>query len=168
MKKYVTLFLLGGMLLSGVSCKKDSNESAPDTGSNAPVFVGKRWAVESILIQPAIDLDGDGKPDPDLVPLMDACNQDDSVVFQADGKVIEDHGTALCDDDNNAKTKHAYNWTYNAAAKKINLADATNPADVTTWEVLEASNSTLKVHVTILPDDGKNGALNATMTMKAR
>lgn len=92
MKKYLSLILLGGVLLSGVSCKKDTNEAAPDNGGNAPALVGKSWVVQFIVLQPAIDLDGDGKPDSGMVPFLDACNRDDSVVFQADGKVIEDHG----------------------------------------------------------------------------
>jgi hypothetical protein len=169
MKKFFTLALLGGLLLGGFSsCKKDNNEPNPGTGGGTPSFVGKNWVVQSILLDPAIDLDGDGKPDSDMVPFLDDCNRDDSVVFQADGKMMEDHGAVLCDDDNNVKLKHTHNWTYDATSRKISLADPTTPSEVSTWDVLDLSSSTLNVRATILPEDGKTGAIKATMTMKAK
>lgn len=166
MQKFFTLALTAALLLGGASsCKKDTNETTPGGGDKTPAFVGKTFTVQSIKIDPAIDLNGDGKPGSELTEFLDACDLDDAVTFQPDGKLVEDHGTNRCDP-NEARTEHTSNWSHNGG--KITMTNPADPTDTNTWNILESTNSTLKVQLTILPDENAGQAIKATMTMKAR
>lgn len=166
MQKFFTLALAAALLLGGASsCKKDGNETTPGGGDKTPAFVGKTFTVQSIKMDPPFDLDGDGKPDDELTKFLDPCDLDDAVIFQPDGKLIEDHGTNRCDPAE-ARTEHTSNWAY--ADGKITMTDVADPTDKSVWNILESNNSTLKVQLTIIPDETSGQAIKATMTMKAK
>ena len=166
MQKFFTFALAAALFVGGASsCKKDGNETTPGGGDKTPAFVGKTFTVQLIKIDPAFDMDGDGKPDDELTKFLDACDLDDAVVFQPDGKLIEDRGTNRCDPAE-ARTAHTSNWTHNGG--KITMTDVANPTEKTEWTILESNNSTLKVQLTVIPDENAGQAIKATMTMKAR
>lgn len=167
MQTFFPLTLAAALLLGGASsCKKDTNETTPGGGTDkTPAFVGKTFTVQSIKIDPPMDMDGDGKPDDELTKFLDACDLDDAVIFQPDGKLIEDHGTNRCDPAE-ARTEHTSNWAY--ADGKTTMTDVADPSDKSVWNVLESTNSTLKVTLTVIPDETSGKAIKATMTMKAK
>jgi hypothetical protein len=167
MKTFQTVAYSALLLAALASCKKDNDVTDPDGGPGQPAFVGKKWVTQSMTIQPAIDLNGDGKPDSDVTGLLDACDLDDAAVFKADGKLLTDHGAQRCEASEVAE-EHTANWTYQKAANTIKLADPTNPSEVTTWEILNQSANTLKIRVELFPADGTGQNIMATVTMKAK
>lgn len=167
MKTVQTLALSALLLAALAACKKDVDGPDPGGGPGQPAFVGKKWVTQTVTIQPALDLNGDGKPDSDITSFLDACDLDDAAEFKADGKLMTDHGTNRCDA-NEAAEEHTANWTYNQAANTLKLADVADPSDITTWNILDQSANTLKIRVELLPDDGNGQNVMATITMKKR
>lgn len=167
MKKVPTLALSALLLMVLASCKKDNDLTDPDGGPGRPAFVGKQWVTQSVMIQPGLDLDGDGQPDTDITRFLDACDLDDAAVFKADGKLFSDRGTQHCEA-SEVREEHTANWTYNSTAQTIRLTDVADPGDVTTWNILNLSANTMKIRVELLPDDGAGQNIMATITMKAR
>jgi hypothetical protein len=65
MNRFTTLMLAvtAAITLTTSSCKKGDEVVQPT--DNTPAFVGKNLVMTSFQINPAIDLDGDGKVDTD-------------------------------------------------------------------------------------------------------
>lgn len=147
--------LLVGLLLSATSCKKDPTPIEPDlTGGFAPSFEGVHWQIASIILDPASDIDGDGKPESDVTNLLlRPCDLDNSLMFEHGGKFSSDNGKLSCDDDELTYAQTG-TWTYNSSTKKLRIVDGADPADTMEWSVIEASPRYLKVKTTI-PGEGQ-------------
>ena len=146
--------LLLGLLLTTAACKKDVDTLTPGNGGvTSPAFVGPRWQMTAFLLDPSADFDGDGKVDQDLLPFMPACDRDDNIVFDPNGKVMTSEGQLRCDNDPSDNVKPDA-WTYNTATRTITITDGDDPGSVSTWEVLEASSKTLNIKTTVV-EDGK-------------
>ncbi|MDJ1479755.1 lipocalin family protein [Cytophagaceae bacterium YF14B1] len=127
----LVLTLLGSL----AACKKHD----PDPEKNGPGFVDKHWKVSSITSTPAIDVSGDGIPDPDWMPYAPQCFIDDITTFKSNGSFVVDDGQ-LCDGDSPTPTN--VKWTYDESSKLITLTDGTNTIS---YEVVEASSSVFKI-----------------------
>lgn len=92
-----------GLVLFATSCKKETDVQ-PGNGNPDPAFVGVRWQMASFVLDPPIDLDGDGKPDSDLMAYLRPCDLDNTLVFERSGKVSGDNGKLRCDDDTDPNT----------------------------------------------------------------
>lgn len=156
-----------GLLLFTTSCKKEAEVVDPNTGSNnggfVASFVGVRWQMAGFELTPPQDLDGDGRPDSDLLRFLRPCDLDNTVVFERSGKMSGDNGKLKCDDDTDPNAGKPSTWTYDNAAKKLRIVDG-DDGSVSEWDVIEASAKYLKVGVSI-SEDGQN--LKAVMTWKA-
>lgn len=147
----INALLLGVSLLT-VSCKKDVSVITPSTGSTqAPAFVGPQWQMSAFLLDPSVDFDGDGKVDSDILPFMPACDRDNAIIFNPDGKITGVEGKLRCDDEP-ATNEKPDTWSYNNASKTITITDGDDPKEVSTWEITEASSSKLSIKTTVVED----------------
>ncbi|QJW88318.1 hypothetical protein HNV11_02480 [Spirosoma taeanense] len=166
MKRFTPFILAvtAAMMLTTSACKKTNDIVKPDgatTGTQA--FVGKRLILSAFTMSPAVDFDGDGKVDPDLMAFMQECDKDNTIVFEKGGRLSGDNGALRCDDDEPA-TGSAGTWSYDEQTKILRIIDAEDKTDISEWHVLEASAKTLKVEVSVVED---GVSLKATMTWKA-
>ncbi|MDJ1467749.1 lipocalin family protein [Cytophagaceae bacterium DM2B3-1] len=148
----LVLTLLGSL----ASCKKDSE---PDPSKNDPVFVGKRWKMSSMIVSPAVDLDGDGTADPDWLVFMPECAKDDITIFKSDGTIGGEAGQVCPDEEPTSSTS---TWTYDQNAKKFTIKDG---SEVDVYDVVEVSSSTLTVKATA-EDEGQE--ITVLLTWKAQ
>lgn len=162
--KRMNAFLLAIMaisLLTFSGCTEKNKDILPGDGS--PAFVGKRLILSAFTMEPAVDLDGDGKPDPDLLRFLDDCEKDNILIFEKGGKLSGENGLLRCDgdvvDEGNAGT-----WTYDESAKILRIVAADDKTDISEWKILEASSKVLKAQVEV-EEDGFT--LKAIMTWKA-
>ena len=157
--------LFVGLLLSATSCKKDPDAIQPgNPGGFVATFEGVRWQIANIILDPAIDIDGDGKPESDVTNLLfRPCDLDNTLVFERGGNFSSDNGKLSCDDDEPAPTKPG-TWTYDSATKKLRIVDGEAPGEVMEWSVIEASPKYLKVK-TVLTEEGNE--IGIVMVWKA-
>ncbi|MDB5242009.1 MAG: hypothetical protein JWP57_2634 [Spirosoma sp.] len=159
----INALLLGVSLLT-LSCKKDVDVLTPTTGSTQNLaFVGPQWQMSAFLLDPSVDFDGDGKADSDILPFMPACDRDNAIIFNADGKISGLEGQLRCDNEP-AKNQKPDTWRYNDATKTITITDGEDPTDVSTWEVVEVSSKKLTIKTTVVED---GVTFNASIHWKA-
>jgi hypothetical protein len=161
MKKFLVYLPFLCLLSVAVSCKKDEatkpEEPKPET---TLAFVGKSFQMTSFVLTPAIDIDGDGKVDSDLMKYLPACNLDDIIIFEKDGRMSGNGGTNHCPDEN--PPSNVAKWSYNTTTKMLKMEDGT---DITEWKVLEMSSKKLAVETT----ESNNGVeFKAVLTMTAK
>jgi hypothetical protein len=124
-------------LILTASCKKD-----PDPNPVGPAFVDKTYRITSFTLDPALDLNNDGKPDTDLTLLFDECRKDDTVTLETGGKITTGFGATTCTGDDPAD-RNGGTWTYDEARKVLKTVDKDDPTEITEW-VVEASGNTLR------------------------
>ncbi|GAB3511402.1 hypothetical protein GCM10027341_50830 [Spirosoma knui] len=164
MNAFTTLRIgaLAALILSGASaCKKDQDNASPSPAS-APAFVGKSWTMTAYTLDTPIDFDGDGTLDNDLTTFLDECHTDDSVVFEANGKVMGNNGQQRCEADEQA-VEQTNTWSFDVSTQVLTLKDVGNPARVSQWHVLINDGKTLKASVEV-NEDGVT--MKATLVLK--
>lgn len=166
--KRLPTFLLAAMatlMLATSSCKKGDDGVQPVDNTVTPAFVGKNLVMTSFQVNPAIDLDGDGKLDTDLMVFLRACDKDNTLIFEKNGTLSGSNGQLSCsDDDADPSAVKPSHWTYNEQTKIIRIVKDDDATDVSEWKVLEASASGLKAEVSI---PGSNQTSKTIMTWKA-
>ncbi|QHV97480.1 hypothetical protein [Spirosoma endbachense] len=166
MKRFNTFILaIAAVLVVSLSgCKKENDTVVqPDgttTGTGSLAFVGKNLMMTSFQISPAIDMDGDGKIDPDLMVFMRPCDKDNTVVFEKGGKLSGSNGQLSCANDQaDPSVVKPSTWSYNEQTKIIRIINGTDATDVSEWKVIEASSTTLKVEVSVKEDGDSHKAI---------
>lgn len=91
-----------------------------DQGVSETPFGNKRWVVVSSTISPALDVNGDGKPDSDLMILTQACEKDDSEQYSEDGTIITFRGKLKCEEDEEDEEETG-TWSYDAKTKTLTV-----------------------------------------------
>ncbi|MVM31138.1 hypothetical protein GO755_13940 [Spirosoma sp. HMF4905] len=124
-----------GLLLFTTSCKTD-----PDPVPSGPPFVGKTYQLDTFTLDPAIDLDGDKKPDTDLTILMASCELDNTVRFDTGGKITVGFGASKCPDDD-PNDLNGGTWIYDESRSVLKITDRDDPTIQTEWEVTSAGAS---------------------------
>ncbi|PSL22930.1 lipocalin family protein [Dyadobacter jiangsuensis] len=159
---YITLFSL--LTIAASSCKdNDKKDITPEPLKIT--FTDKKWKTETWDLVKPLDLDEDGDKETDLMQLLIECDLDDFIVFQKDGKFITNTGSKRC----NAKEEqenYTANWAYDEAAKIIKMKSVPSGLEKDDWEVLELTETTLKVRFNLLPEDGESAAIKSVMTLK--
>ncbi|MVM41975.1 hypothetical protein GO730_37170 [Spirosoma sp. HMF3257] len=167
MKRTPFLFLsavLLGLLFTTTAFTVNSDSLTPGNHNpTKPSFVGARWQMSSFKLSPAIDYDGDGKPDADLLPFMAACDRDNSIVFAPSGKLILSDEAVRCDHKLDGKGKPGF-WSYDPATQTIQLINNDKAGSKSSWEVVEASSNVLTIKTTVT-ESGKTS--NIIMSWKA-
>lgn len=152
-----TLYGLGlGLLMAVTSCKNGG-----DPVPAGPTFDGKTYRIVSYTLNPAADLDGDGKADTDLTILMDDCVKDNTATLETGGKVKINFGTVKCASDGPA-TQNGGTWSYDTTKNVLKTVDNDNPTKFTEWQVSEGGN-TLRTTAQFVDDEV---TYTTTMIMK--
>lgn len=157
---------LFGLLLLTASCKKDGDAVTPNGGSSLP-FVGKNLRMTAVALDPAQDLDGDGRVDGDLMPFLPACSRDNTIRFEKNGQLNGDEGATQCPStgDGDFVSVEPSTWTYNPQTNVIRVTANGDPSNVTEWEVVNATSNQLKAKVGLASDKGNS--LDMVMTWQA-
>lgn len=92
----------------------------PSAKTQKSIFGNRRWAVASSTIQPALDVDMDGKPDTDLTILLPRCEKDDTERYREDGIIETNRGRIKCDEDEEQEEETG-TWSYDEASKTLTL-----------------------------------------------
>ncbi|MBO9635499.1 MAG: hypothetical protein J7578_20510 [Chitinophagaceae bacterium] len=116
-----------------------ATEPAAETagsGVTQTAFADKYWVLESSVVEPAIDLNMDGKADTDIRVMLEKCELDDAEMFKSDGKLLKDFGSSKCDEEE-TNGKEVGNWKFDPATKQITSKhdDTEKPQVVTVKEV---------------------------------
>ncbi|GAB4022969.1 hypothetical protein [Spirosoma koreense] len=165
MNRITTLLLatVATLTLATSACKKESETIQP--GNDTPAFVGKDLMLTSFQVSPAIDHDGDGKLDSELLDFMRPCDRDNTIRFEANGKLSGGNGSLSCSDsETDPSVARPGTWSYNAQTKTIRIVQEDDATDVAEWKVLEASAAGLKVEISVTE---YNRSSKTTMTWKA-
>lgn len=129
------------------------------TAQDSP-FGDKYWAVASLTISPAVDVDLDGKLDSDLRFLIPPCERDDIHRYQNDGTIITNRREIQCEDDEE-KIEEVGTWTYDKNTKKLIIDKyETEKIEEAIVEVLSASKI---VYVTKIVSSFGNHTVRATL-----
>ncbi|GAB4025781.1 hypothetical protein [Spirosoma gilvum] len=158
MKAFNTFFMAAAatFILTAASYKLPSN-------SKSLAFVGKNLSMASFQVSPAIDLDGDGKVDTDLMAFLRPCDKDNTLTFEENGKVSGNTGTLSCSSEESlpvvAKPSH---WTYNEKTATIRIVSDKDASAVSEWKVLDASAAGLKIEKTAT-EYGKQSTTTVTL-----
>lgn len=134
------------LLVSLVAFK---NAAAPvKPGKSAFAFAAKSLVMTSFQLEPAIDLDGDGKLDQDLMDFLRPCERDNVLVFEKSGKISTNNGRLTCvDGQADPSAIKSGSWFYNEATKTIRIVKGTDKANVSEWKVLEVTAEGMKVEM---------------------
>ncbi|MFC3196028.1 hypothetical protein ACFOET_00245 [Parapedobacter deserti] len=93
-------------------------ESIPMTTVQESPFGSHYWVVASSTIQPALDVDMDGKPDTDLLILIPPCERDDADRYLDDGTILTSRGSASCEADEEEEEETG-TWSYDPTTKTL-------------------------------------------------
>jgi hypothetical protein len=156
MKKYSFFTILMGLLCLAQSCKV----TIEDINDNSLPFAGKRLQMSGFILSPAVDFDGDGVVDADLMKYIPACSLDDAMIFEKNGKLSGDGGKIHCTDEKlPAVDAH---WSYDKSTKKLRMVNGSN---INEWTVVTMSGNQLTVQAPLV----NNGiSHNAVLTMVAQ
>ncbi|GGH21087.1 hypothetical protein FAZ19_15220 [Sphingobacterium alkalisoli] len=115
--KKSTLYLVFAALGSNLVIAAVWHESPIREIPNSP-FGNHYWAVSSATIEPALDLDMDGKPDSDLRALVPDCEGDDADRYLEDGTIVTDRGSKSCDIDEE-RQEETGTWSYDPSTRVL-------------------------------------------------
>lgn len=87
---------------------------------NSSPFGVHFWVVSSSSVHPAIDINGDRKPDTDLRIVVPDCELDDADQYQSDGTILTDYGRLSCDDEQEQREESG-TWSFDVATKMLTI-----------------------------------------------
>ncbi|GAO44160.1 lipocalin family protein [Flavihumibacter petaseus] len=89
--------LILGIGLFAASChKKKVEDLISGNDEISSQLVNKKWNLTEQTIAPAIDVNGDGTPDTNMLNFLPECAKDDYIVFDKEGSFTIFDGTNLC------------------------------------------------------------------------
>lgn len=136
--KKAAFILLSVAVMTG--CKKDDNKSK----SKTELLTSGSWKQTSIYFSPAVDWNGDGQTENEVINLYQPCDRDDLMTFKTNGTVVSDEGASKCDP-SGPQIIETTNWKFSDNETKIMLGD---PGQEESAQLLELSASVLKVKIT--------------------
>lgn len=148
---------------STLACKDDPKDVTPEPPKLT--FADKKWKTETWDLVKPLDLDEDGEKETDLMQLLIPCDLDDFIIFKKEGKFVSNTGDLRCNDDEEQEIYSA-DWTYDEVTKLIKMKSVPNGLEKDDWEVLELTETTLKVRFNLLPEDGESEAIKCIMKLK--
>lgn len=160
MKAFNTFFLaaVATFILTAASYKLPSN-------SKSLAFTGKNLSMTAFQVSPAIDLDGDGKVDTDLMAFLRPCDKDNTLTFEENGKLTGNTGALSCSSDESLPiVSRPSHWTYNEKTATIRIVSDKDAHLVSEWKVLEASAAGVKIEKTATEH---NQTSTTTVTLKS-
>lgn len=110
----VFLILLFTLLTSAMCNKED--EPAPKTKTT--LLASGNWYFTAYTADPAIDYDGNGTLETDLLAVMQACQKDNYYAFRSDGSGEFNYGSQKC---GNEPQSLPYTWSFIENETKLKL-----------------------------------------------
>ncbi|AFD07718.1 hypothetical protein Solca_2684 [Solitalea canadensis DSM 3403] len=147
--------------LSISSCEK--KDPVIDQIDMSAALMNKKWVLITQTREPAVDLDADGTPDQDVYAHRADCMKDDFIVFKEQEVFEGNAGVIKCYEE--PQTTMA-TWVLDAKNAKVSVTDAAK--NVKTWEILELSNTLLKVKYVWATGYNQNITLTDVLTFEAR
>jgi hypothetical protein len=154
------------LLIATSGCSNDkSSETKKDgasdgTPSKLELLTGKTWKPTEVTVDPAIDMNGDGTANTELVASgeIPACQMDDTETYDTDGTYVSDEGPTKCSESEDQSKN--LKWEFNADSTEL----ITSPgAGETKIKILELTEDRLKGSTTIGSGE-KTYTLTATFT----
>lgn len=154
------------LLLLTAACKKDSDAIAPDN-STSLACVGKNLRLAALALDPAQDIDGDGKVDADLLKYMEPCALDNTIKFEQGGTLTGSEGSNVCpsNGDGGLVDMKPSTWTYNAQTRVLRVVPTGNPENASDWQVERVTGTTLRASIIMESEEGNR--LKMLMTWQA-
>jgi hypothetical protein len=139
------------LLMATAGCSKDKSSETGDTKkdgtpSKLELLTGKTWKPTEATIDPAIDMNGDGTENTELVASgeIPACQMDDTEKYDTDGTYITDEGPTKCNE--SADQTKTNKWEFSADSTEI----VTNPGEgETRVKILELTDDHFKASTQI-------------------
>lgn len=158
---------LFGLLLLSASCKHDTDAVNPDNnGGSSLACAGKNLRMVGLALDPPQDIDGDGKIDTDVLKFVSECSRDNTIRFESDGRLTGDEGKLQCaSSDDSAIGVKPTTWTYNAQTRVLRITANGDATNVTEWQDVDVSTTTIKGSVVTVSERGKT--LKMIMTYQA-
>lgn len=113
--KTLAMFAIAASL-SLTSCDKDDDEEPAPTRSE--LLVAKQWKMTVLNVEPALDIDGNGTQENNLIPYVGACTLDDFWAFQSSGNYTSEEGASKCDP-NDPQIIESGQWLWNSDQSRL-------------------------------------------------
>ncbi|WP_345232554.1 DUF5004 domain-containing protein [Olivibacter ginsenosidimutans] len=156
MKKYPLIMMIS--LIAFAACKKDKDNEDGEPAKTG--FVDKKWVLESMTINPAIDLNGDGTAETDMMDFSDPCVLDDITTFRKDGKTVLNDGKLRCNEEN-PQERVTGTWSYDEATKQLTTQETgESPSTV---QVVKIDDQHLVLKQEMTTDDGTVYTITVTL-----
>lgn len=143
---FTLAILAGASLITAFTLPFNTRQKAP--------FADKYWILESSTVSPAIDLNGDGKPDSDIRVMLEDCERDDAEMYKTGGTVMKHEGKNRCDEEEEVITESG-TWNYDAATKQLTVKHH-NTSKPQVMTVKEATASKMVVSNVFTSSKGKH------------
>lgn len=127
-------------------------------------FSDKQWEIEAWDLETPLDIDDDGRLETDLMDLLEHCDKDNLITFAKSGKVLEDSGERLCEDDQPGEV-HSKNWDFDKKEQMIIIKDPLTKRQTDEWEVVFQTENRLWIKFNLLPDERENSLVKTVIKL---
>lgn len=135
--KKAALIILTVAVLAG--CKKDDNNNT--SASKTQLLTASSWKLTSEYFDIALDINGDGRSENEVINALPSCFTDNLMSFKADGTVTRDEGATKCYP-SDPQVIETTNWKFADNETKIMIGE---PGYEDEGHLLELSSSVLKI-----------------------
>ncbi len=103
--------------LTFTSCKEDDEEESP-APTKSEMLTSRNWKVSTLNVEPALDVDGDGTQENNLIPYVGACTLDDFWKFVSNGNYTNEEGPSKCDP-NDSQIIESGTWLWSSDQTRL-------------------------------------------------
>jgi hypothetical protein len=162
MNHTLSLIAAFSIFFSSVLCLGRSELRNSESQNSSP-FGAHFWVVSSSTVHPAIDINGDGKPDTDLRIVVPDCELDDADQYQGDGTILTDYGRLSCDDEQEQQEESG-TWSYDVTTKMLTIEKYDGGGSI--QAKLESTSGTELVFVSELRSSKGRHTIRTTLKIK--
>jgi hypothetical protein len=154
MNTKISSFVLVVSFLAFQGCKDDEETATitPVAKTKTELISVSPWILSASTVNPGFD-DGEGNLITDLFSMNEPCDNDDEIIFMADGTGSENEGATKCDPDGEQELG-TFAWSFNATETEIR-------AFGDTLGISELSETKM-ILTTILTEDGLSNTITVT------
>ena len=125
--KFLSMFAFIALFVT-TSCSDDDEDEAP-APTRTQLLTAKQWKLNALTVEPALDIDGDGTQENNLIPFIPACDLDDIQKFNTDGTYTFEEGPTKCDP-NNPQVYESGTWQWNTDQTRLVTNSGGSTSDV--------------------------------------
>ncbi|MBV4357074.1 lipocalin-like domain-containing protein [Pinibacter aurantiacus] len=120
-------------------CHKDDNNNGGSTKTQ--LLTSGSWKLTSEYFDVALDVNGDGRAENEVINVLPSCFTDNLISFKGDGTVTRDEGASKCDP-SDPQLIETTNWKFSDNETKIMIGD---PGYEDVGQLVELSATVLKI-----------------------